>query len=240
MSSYNIDIKELLKSGAHFGHKTSRWQPKMAQYIYTKNNGSHIIDLTKTVDCLDRALSFLENTAANHQQILIVGTKKQAQPIVAKLAEATKMPYVNERWLGGMLTNFSTISKQILRLKNLERQIESNELNQKYSKLEVQRFSEEVENLNKIYGGIKEMNDHPGALLIFDVVHDHNAVLEAKKLGIQIVGICDTNSNPTLINYPIPANDDSIKTIQLISDYAQKAILNGQNKTNKNQEKVTK
>ncbi len=238
--SYDIDIKELLKSGAHFGHKTSRWQPKMAQYIYTKNNGSHIIDLTKTVDCLDQALAFLENTVSNNKQVLIVGTKKQAQPIVAQLAETTKMPYVNERWLGGMLTNFSTISKQILRLKNLERQIESSELNQKYSKLEIQRFSEEVENLNKIYGGIKEMNDHPGALLIFDTVHDRNAVLEAKKLGIKIVGICDTNSDPTLIDFPIPANDDSIKTIQLISDYAQKAMLNAKNKTLKNQEKVDK
>jgi small subunit ribosomal protein S2 len=235
--SYDIDIKQLLQSGAHFGHKTSRWNPKMAPYIYAKNNGSHIIDLTKTVENLESALIFLENITSTNQQVLIVGTKKQAQPIVQKLADKTKMPYINERWLGGMLTNFSTISKQILHLKNLESQIESGELTQQYSKLEIQRFNEEVENLNKIYGGIKQLNTHPGALFILDVVHDRNAVLEANKLGIKIVGICDSNADPSLIDYPIPANDDSIKTLETISNYVEKAILNGQNKKNKGGEK---
>jgi len=235
--SYDIDIKQLLQSGAHFGHKTSRWNPKMAPFIYAKNNGSHIIDLTKTVENLESSLIFLENTVSAGQQVLIVGTKKQAQPIVQKLADSTKMPYVNERWLGGMLTNFSTISKQILRLKNLENQIESGELTQKYSKLEIQRFNEEIDSLNKIYGGIKQLNAHPGALFILDVVHDRNAVLEAKKLGIKIVGICDSNADPSLIDYPIPANDDSIKTLEIISSYVEKAIMTGQNKKNKGGEK---
>ncbi len=222
-----VDIKKLLEAGAHFGHKTERWHPKMAPYIHSKRGGSHIIDLTKTVAKLDEALEFLQETAAKNKQILFVGTKRQAQDIVKKLAEDTGQPYVTERWLGGMLTNWNTIGTQIKRLVDLENKMASGELASKFNKLEVQRFQEEIDSMNVLYGGIKELNARPGAVVIFDVVHDQNAVKEALKLGLPIVGICDTNSNPTDITYPIPCNDDAIKALQLIADYMGAAVQTG-------------
>ncbi len=226
-----VDIKKLLEAGAHFGHKTERWHPKMAPYIHSKRGGSHIIDLTKTVAKLDEALEFLQETAAKNKQILFVGTKRQAQDIVKKLAEDTGQPYVTERWLGGMLTNWNTIGTQIKRLVDLENKMASGELASKFNKLEVQRFQEEIDSMNVLYGGIKELNARPGAVVIFDVVHDQNAVKEALKLGLPIVGICDTNSNPTDITYPIPCNDDAIKALQLVADYAAAAVQAGKAKS---------
>lgn len=230
MASVDVDIKQLLEAGAHFGHKTSRWHPKMAQYIHSKRNGSHIIDLTKTVAGLEKALDFLGDTAGQGKQVLFVATKRQAQNIVKEAAESVNMPYVTERWLGGMLTNWNTIGAQIKVLKDLEAKMESGELNNKYSKLEVQRFQEEIDQMNEVYGGIKNMAARPGAIFIIDIVHDVNAVREAKKLGVPIVGIVDTNANPTDINYPIPANDDAIKSIQLITDYVKSAVEQGKAK----------
>lgn len=231
--SLSVDIKKLLESGAHFGHKTSRWHPKMAPYIHSKRGGSHIIDLTKTVDELNKALPFLSNTAAEGKQVLFVGTKKQAQDIVKEAAEAVKMPYVTERWLGGMLTNSSTMSNRVKRLKELETKMESGELANKYSKLEVQRFQEEIDSMNRLYGGIKNMALRPGAVFIVDMVHDSNALKEARKLGLPIVAIADTNADPTLVDYPIPANDDAIKTIKLIIDYVRQAVEQGKAKSAK-------
>jgi small subunit ribosomal protein S2 len=225
----NVDIKQLLEAGAHFGHKTSRWHPKMAQYIHSKRGGSHIIDLTKTVDALDEALSFLTDTAAAGKQVLLVGTKRQAQDAVKAAAEATKMPYVTNRWLGGMLTNWNTIGGRVKHLKSLEERMESGELANKYSKLEVQRFQEEIDQMNAIYGGIKGMS-RPSAVFVTDVTHDANAVREAMKMNIPIVAVVDTNADPTGIKYPIPANDDAIKAIQLIVDYVQAAIEAGKAK----------
>lgn len=226
----DVDIKQLLEAGAHFGHQTSRWHPKMAPYIHSKRGGSHIIDLTKTVDKLEKALSFLQETAAKDKQILFVGTKRQAQDIVKKLAEDTKQPYVTERWLGGMLTNWNTIGTQIKHLVDLEGKMASGELAGKYNKLEVQRFQEEIDAMNVLYGGIKELNAKPGAVVVFDVITDANAVKEAKKLGLPIVGICDSNADPTDIDYPIPANDDAIKALQLYADYFKAAIDAGKAK----------
>ncbi len=226
-TTYNIDVKQLLESGAHFGHKTSRWHPKMAEYIHSKRDGSHIIDLTKTVVSLQAALAFLETIASNNKQILLVSTKKQAKEIINKLAQETNMPFVSERWLGGMLTNSNTINGRIKHLKDLEAKLASGELNNKYNKLEVQRFTEEITELNRIYGGIKELNGRPGAIFILDINHDKNAVLEANKIGIKTVGIVDTNTDPTKITYPIPANDDAIKTLTLIADLVKQAINNG-------------
>jgi small subunit ribosomal protein S2 len=226
-----VDIKKLLEAGVHFGHKTERWHPKMAPYIHSKRGGSHIIDLTKTVVKLEDALRFLEDTAAKNQQILFVGTKRQAQDITRKLAEATHQPYVTERWLGGMLTNWNTIGAQIRRLVDLEKRMASGDLAAKYNKLEVQRFQEEIDTLNKLYGGIKELNARPGAVVLFDIVHDVNAVREATKLGLPTIGLCDTNANPTTVTYPIPSNDDAIKTLQLMADYIQAAVEAGQAKT---------
>ncbi len=230
MATVDVDIKKLLESGAHFGHKTSRWHPKMAPYIHSKRNGSHIIDLTKTVEGLNEALDFLAKTASEGKQVLFVATKNQAQEIVKETAEALGMPYVTERWLGGMLTNWNTISAQIKVLKDLESKMESGELANKYNKLEVQRFQEQIDQMNGMYGGIKNMHARPGAVFVLDIVHDDNAVREAKKLGLPIVALVDTNADPTDITYPIPCNDDAIKTIQLIVEYAKQAVEQGKAK----------
>ncbi len=231
--SVDVDIKQLLEAGAHFGHQTSRWHPKMGQYIHSKRGGSHIIDLTKTVEKLDEALSFLSETASKNRQILFVGTKRQAQDIVKQLAEDTKQPFVTERWLGGMLTNWNTIGAQIKHLVDLETKMASGELAGKYNKLEIQRFQEEIDSMNTIYGGIKELNAKPGAVVVFDIVSDVNAVKEAKKLGLPIVALVDTNADPTGIDYPIPCNDDAIKALQLVADYMKQAIEAGKAKSTK-------
>ena len=230
MAAVDVDIKKLLEAGAHFGHKTSRWHPKMAQYIHSKRDGTHIIDLTKTVEGLENALDFLSETAGKGKQVLLVGTKRQAQDIVRKLAEDTKQPFVTERWLGGMLTNWNTISGRIKHLKDLEARMESGELANKYNKLEVQRFQEEIDELNHLYGGIKDMSSRPGAVFVVDVIAENNAVREANKLSIPIVALVDTNADPSEVQYPIPANDDAIKTIQLMCDYVQQAIESGKAK----------
>lgn len=227
MASVDVDIKKLLEAGAHFGHKTSRWHPKMAQYIHSKRNGSHIIDLTKTVANLETALNFLENTAAEGKQILIVGTKRQAHDIAKQIAESTKQPFVVERWLGGMLTNRNTIGGRVKHLKDLESKMESGALATKYNKLELQRFQEEIDDMNHIYGGIKNLAARPGAVFVFDVTHDVNAVREANKLGVPVVALVDSNADPSQVAYPIPANDDAIKALQLIGGYVETAIAAG-------------
>lgn len=230
MASAKVDIKKLLESGVHFGHKTSRWHPKMASYIHSKRSGSHIIDLTKTVDKLEEALDFLEKTAADGKQILLVGTKRQAKETIKKAADETKMPYVNERWIGGSLTNRLTIDGRVKHLKDLESKMESGTLAAKYNKLELQRFQEEIEDMNFKYGGIKDMTSKPAAVFVVDVIDNLNAVKEAKKLKIPIVAIIDSNADPTLVNYPIPGNDDAIKSIALITDYVVDAIKAGKAK----------
>lgn len=222
-----VDIKALLASGAHFGHKTSRWHPKMAPYIHSKRAGTHIIDLTKTVEGLDKALAFIEQATASGKQVLFVGTKRQAKDILKAAAEDVRMPFVTERWMGGMLTNVKTIGERVKRLKNLETRMASGELAARYNKLEVQRFQEEIDDLNFKYGGIKDMNGQPGAMFVVDVVAEDNAVKEAKRLNIPVVAIVDTNANPDVADYIIPANDDAIKSVQLIADYMKQAIAEG-------------
>ena len=222
-----VDIKALLEAGVHFGHKTSRWHPKMSQYIHSKRQDSHIIDLTKTVEGLEKALPFITKVVSSGKQVLLVGTKKQAKTLVEEVACKTAQPYVTERWMGGMLTNVATVTSQIKNLKNLERRMDSGELANRYSKLEVQRFQEEIDNLNKKYGGIKELNGKPGAVFVTDVLEDKNAVAEAKKLGVPVIAIVDTNADPTNIDYVIPGNDDAIKGLSLILDYVAQAIEEG-------------
>jgi len=229
-ASTDVDIKKLLEAGAHFGHQTSRWHPKMAPYIHSKRAGNHIIDLTKTVEGLEAALSFIEEIVSEGKQVLLVGTKRQAHDIIKKMADETGQPFVVERWLGGMLTNKNTIGGRIKHVKDLEARMESGQLASKYSKLEVQRYQEEIDQMNHIYGGIKNMAAKPGAVYVTDVNHNKNAVLEARRLGVKVVAIVDSNADPTMIDYPIPANDDAIKTIQLISDYIQTAIEAGKAK----------
>ncbi|HET7629886.1 MAG TPA: 30S ribosomal protein S2 [Candidatus Saccharimonadales bacterium] len=228
-----VDIKALLEAGVHFGHKTSRWHPKMAPYIHSKRQDSHIIDLTKTVEGLDKALPFLADVVKGGKQVLLVGTKRQAKDMVKTAAEATNQPYVTERWLGGMLTNVTTVTDRIKHLKLLEKRMASGELENRYSKLEVQRFQEEIDDLNNKYGGIKDLNGKPGAVFVTDILEDANAVREARKLNIPVVAIVDTNADPSLVDYVIPANDDAIKGLQLIVDYVKAAIEEGKAKVAK-------
>lgn len=221
------DIKALFEAGAHFGHKTSRWHPKMAPYIHSKRQDSHIIDLAKTVEALDVALPFLTSVAASGKKVLFVGTKKQAKDITKAAAESASQPYVTERWIGGMLTNVATITSQLKKLRDLEKRMASGDLEKRYNKLEVQRFQEEIDELNRKYSGIKDLSGKPGALFVTDIVADANAVREAKTLGVPVVAIVDTNADPTDIDYVIPANDDAIKSLQLLLDYVVAAINEG-------------
>ena len=223
----SVDIKALLEAGVHFGHKTSRWHPKMAQYIHSKRQDSHIIDLTKTVEGLEAALPFLTKVAESGKQVLFVGTKKQAKDIVRTAASSINQPYVTERWIGGMLTNVNTVTAQIKKLKDLEKRMASGDLEKRYNKLEVQRFQEEIDLLETKYGGIKDLNGKPGAIVVVDVIADANAIKEAKTLGVPVVGVVDTNANPSEVDYVVPGNDDAIKGLQLLLDYFTAAVAEG-------------
>lgn len=222
-------MKELLEAGAHFGHKTSRWHPKMAPYIHSKRQDTHIINLEKTVAGLEEALALTKKIAKDGKKILFVGTKKQLKAIVKEAAESVDMPYVTERWVGGTLTNVETVNRQIKKVKDLERRMKTGELEARYSKLEVQRFQEEIAVLNTRYGGIKDMTDQPAAIIVTDACEDKNAIKEAKTLHIPVIAICDTNVDPTDIDIIIPANDDSTKAEKLILDYFVEAIKSAKN-----------
>lgn len=227
-----VDIKALLEAGVHFGHKTSRWHPKMAPYIHSKRQDSHIIDLTKTVEALDKALPFLAKSAAT-KPVLFVGTKKQAKDIVKAAAEKAGQPYVTERWIGGMLTNVATISAQIKKLKDLERRMTNGDLEKRYNKLEVQRFQEEIDALNLKYGGIKDLTGRPSAVIVADAMVDVNAINEARTLGIPVVALVDTNVDPSKVDYVIPSNDDAIKGLEIMFDYFAQAVSEGEGSAKK-------
>ncbi len=202
----------------------------MAPYIHSKRQGGHIINLEKTVEALEKALPELTKIAASGKKILFVGTKKQLKDITKAAAESVNMPYVTVRWVGGTLTNVETVNKQIKKLHDLERRMASGELEMRYSKLEVQRYQEEIDLLNERYGGIKEMNEQPAAIVVVDAIQDKNAIKEAKTLKMPVFAITDTNVDPTNIDYVIPANDDAIKAVQLILDYIVAAIREGEAK----------
>lgn len=219
-------IKQLLEAGVHFGHQSKRWNPKMKQFIFGERMGVYIIDLEKTVDCLNKARDFLKDLTKKGEVVLFVGTKKQAQDIIKSEAERSGMYYVNQRWLGGLLTNFHTIKKRIYRLKEIEDMQKSGEI-EKFTKKEAASISKELSRLMKSLGGIKEMNDLPGCVFIIDPKKEMTAVKEAKKLGIPIVALIDTNCNPETINYPIPGNDDAIKSIKLITTLIVDSVLEG-------------
>lgn len=238
--SVAVDIKALLEAGVHFGHKTSRWHPKMAPYIHSKRQDAHIIDLNKTVEGLNIALDFITKTAASGKQVMFVGTKKQAKDVVREAAEAAGQPYVTERWIGGMLTNSNTVNQQIKKLKNLEKKMESGELEKRYNKLEVQRFQEDIDALSLKYGGMKELRGKPGAVIVMDANVDLNAIKEANTLGIPVVALADTNVNPDKVDYVIPANDDAIKGIQLLLSYFKEAVVEGAGLHKKEDKKVEK
>ena len=221
-----ISMKQLLEAGVHFGHQTRRWNPKMARYIFTERNGIYIIDLQKTVKKVDEAYDFLRDVASEGKSILFVGTKKQAQDAVKEEAIRAGMYYVNERWLGGMMTNFSTIQKRIFRLKELERMEEDGTFDV-LTKKEVLGLRHEMERLEKYLGGIKDMKRLPGALFVVDPRKERIAVAEARKLNIPIVGIVDTNCDPDEIDYVIPGNDDAIRAVRLLTARMADAIIEG-------------
>ena len=219
-------IKQLLEAGAHFGHQTGRWHPRMKNYIFTKRNGIHIIDLEKTAAKLDEACNYVRQVVAEGGTILFVGTKKQAQESIVEEAKRCGMYYVDQRWLGGMLTNFTTIQSRIDHLVRLEDQHSRGEFG-RLSKKEVLKIGEEIEKLNKQMGGFKEMTSLPSAIFIIDPIKEKIALAEAKRMGIPVVAIVDTNCNPDEIDYPIPANDDAIRAIKLICSKIADAVLEG-------------
>jgi len=221
-----VSMKQLLEAGVHFGHQTRRCNPKMAPYIFTERNGIYIIDLQKTVKKLEEAYNFVRELSADGKSVLFVGTKKQAQDSVKEEALRAGAYYVNARWLGGMLTNFTTIRRRIERLKQL-RTMESDGTFDLLPKKEVIKLNLEIEKLEKFLGGIKNMNEIPGALFIVDPRKERIAVAEAKKLGIPIVAIVDTNCDPDEIDYVIPGNDDAIRAVKLISGAIANAIIEG-------------
>ncbi|MBR3620163.1 MAG: 30S ribosomal protein S2 [Clostridia bacterium] len=221
-----VSMKQLLEAGVHFGHQTRRWNPKMAEYIFTERNGIYIIDLQKTVKKLEEAYLFVREIAADGGDILFVGTKKQAQDSIKEEAVRCNMPYVNARWLGGMLTNFNTIKKRIGRLSQLKA-MEQDGTFDRLTKKEVTKLSLEIEKLEKFLGGITEMKKQPAAMFIVDPRKEKIAVLEAKKLGIPIVAIVDTNCDPDEVDYVIPGNDDAIRAVKLIAGAMADAVIEG-------------
>ena len=221
-----VSIKQLLEAGVHFGHHTRRWNPKMAEYIFTERNGIYIIDLQKTIKKFEEAYMFVRDTAAEGGSVLFVGTKKQAADAIREEAERCGMYYVNVRWLGGMLTNYKTIKMSIERLRSLEKMQEDGTFDM-LPKKEVAALQKEMFNLEKNLGGIKNMKGLPSAVFIVDPRKEHNAVLEAKKLGIPVVAIVDTNCDPDDADYVIPGNDDAIRAIRLISSVIADAVLEG-------------
>ena len=221
-----VSMKQLLEAGVHFGHQTRRWNPKMAEYIFTERNGIYIIDLQKTAKKLNEAYAFIREVAANGEDILFVGTKKQASESIKEEAERAGAFYVNARWLGGMLTNFKTIHLRILRLNQLKQMEEEGTFNY-LTKKEVGKLKLEMEKLEKYLGGIKGMKKLPGAMFIVDPRKEHIAILEAKKLGIKTVAIVDTNCDPDDVDYVIPGNDDAIRAVKLFAQTIGSAIIEG-------------
>jgi len=222
-----ITMSEMLKAGLHFGHQTRRWNPKMKQYILTQRNGIHIINLFKSLDMIDTAYDFIKQTVAHNGTVLFVGTKKQAQEAVAKQATRVNMPYVSERWLGGMLTNFQTVSKRVARLKELEEMDFSDVRGSGLTKKELLLLEREKDKLAKPLGGIRNMNRTPSAMFVVDINKESLAVEEAHKLGIPVIAIVDTNTDPEAVEYPIPANDDAIRGIELLTSLMADAVADG-------------
>ena len=222
-----LEYKELLDAGVHFGHLTRKWDPKMAPYIFMEKNGIHIIDLNKTLACLEDAQEVVKGIVRSGRKIMFVATKKQAQEIVAEEARRLKMPYVTERWLGGMLTNFATIKKSLKKLQNVERMLKDEATAKNIAKRERLMLDRERIKLDRLLGGVADLSRLPAALFVVDVKREHLAVSEAHRLGIPVIAICDTNSNPEAVEYPIPGNDDAYKSVALITLAIGKAIEEG-------------
>jgi small subunit ribosomal protein S2 len=224
-----ITLMEMLKAGVHFGHKTSLWNPKMAPYIYTQRNNIHILDLEKTKNKLQEALNYAKDLASKGGTILFVGTKRQAKEEVRKAAESCGMPYVVTRWLGGTFTNFRTIQKTIKKMERYEKMVADNEIS-KYTKKEQLMIKREIEKMKTFFSGIKDMKKLPDAIYVLDVKYDHIPVEEARQSKVKIIGLVDTNADPTKVNYIIPSNDDAVKVIAYMAHVVADAIKEGKGK----------
>lgn len=218
--------QEMLDSGVHFGHLRKKWNPKMAPYIFMEKKGIHIIDLNRTSDCLEKAASAARQIAKSGRKIMFVATKKQARDIVTKAAQSVNMPYVTERWLGGMMTNFATIRKSVKKMQNIEKMLNDGAATN-LTKKERLTLTREKNKMEKVLGGIVNLNRLPAAVFIVDIMHEHIALTEAKRLGFKTLGMVDTNSDPNMVDFPIPANDDASKSINLITSCITQAIKEG-------------
>ncbi len=218
--------KELLSAGVHFGHMKRKWNPKMFPYIFMEKNGIHIIDLNRTLDCLDEAAAAMKAIAKSGRKIMFVATKKQAKEIVAQAARSVNMPYVTERWLGGMMTNFSTIRRSVKKMNNIDKLLNDKNATS-ITKKEKLTLSRERDKLEKVLGGVSRLNRIPSAVFIVDVEHEHIAVAESRKLGLRTFGIVDTNSNPNNVDFPIPGNDDAAKSVKILVEHMVSAIKEG-------------
>jgi small subunit ribosomal protein S2 len=218
--------QQLLEAGVHFGHLRKKWNPKMLPYIYAEKKGIHIIDLNKTVECLQEASSALKSIAKSGKKIMFVGTKKQAKEIINECARRVNMPFVTERWLGGMLTNFNTVRKSVKKMQSIEKMLSDGSFDN-ITKKERLQLARDKEKMEKVLGGISQLGRVPAALLIFDIGHEHIALSEARRLGIQTFGVVDTNCDPNKVDFPVPANDDATKSIAIIANYITAAIAEG-------------
>ncbi|RMG78467.1 MAG: 30S ribosomal protein S2, partial [Bacteroidetes bacterium] len=218
--------KDLLDAGVHFGHLRKKWNPKMAPYIFMERKGIHIIDLNRTLECMERAAQAMKSIAKSGRKIMFVATKKQAREIVAKAALSVEMPYVTERWLGGMMTNFATIKRSVKKMQRIDTMLQDGSLTS-VTKKERLTLTRERNKLEKVLGGIANMNRLPAAIFVVDITHEHIAIAEAHKLGIPTFAMVDTNSDPNQVDFPIPANDDASKSIRIITEYMAEAIREG-------------
>jgi small subunit ribosomal protein S2 len=218
--------QQLLEAGVHFGHLRKKWNPKMLPYIYAEKKGIHIIDLNKTVECLQEASSALKSIAKSGKKIMFVGTKKQAKEIITECARKVNMPFVTERWLGGMLTNFNTVRKSVKKMQSIEKMLSDGSFDN-ITKKERLQLARDKEKMEKVLGGISQLGRVPAALMIFDIGHEHIALSEARRLGIQTFGVVDTNCDPNKVDFPVPANDDATKSIAIIANYITAAIAEG-------------
>jgi len=218
--------QDLLQAGVHFGHMRKKWNPKMRQYIFAERKGVHIIDLNRTIECVEEAANAMRSIAKSGRKILFVATKKQARHIVAEAAQSVNMPYVTDRWLGGMMTNFATIRRSIKKMQNIDNMLSDASLTSitKKERLTLQR---EKEKLSRVLGGIEHLRRTPAAMFVVDITHEHLAITEANKLGIRTIAMVDTNGNPNLVDFPIPANDDASKSVSVITKYMVEAIKEG-------------
>ena len=220
------EYKDLLEAGVHFGHMRKKWNPKMRKYIFAERKGVHIIDLNRTMECLDEAAAAMKSIAKSGRKILFVATKKQARDIVSEAAKSVNMPYVTDRWLGGMMTNFATIRRSVKKMESIDKMLADASLTS-ITKKEKLTLTRERTKLEKVLGGISKLNRTPAAMFVVDITHEHLAITEAQKLGIRTVAMVDTNSNPLLVDFPIPANDDASKSIEMITAMMTAAIKEG-------------